>query len=199
MVPIRSFQTAKSRLAGVLSDVARRDLARRCADVVMAACQPFCVFVVSDDPEVADWASDHGARVIRPGRPGLNEAAVAGREAARLQRFNRVLVVHADLPRAEPLGTLPLESADVVIVPDRRADGTNVLLVPCTDDFVFQYGPGSYLAHVAEASRCGLTSRVVQRADLALDLDTIDDLREAGINDATASRLGNGTPGTPRK
>lgn len=193
VVPIKSFGAAKSRLSGVLSDANRRALAERCAEVVLDACRPLPVFVVCDDPEVASWARGRGARVVSPDQPGLNEAVSTGRSTARRHGFERVLVVHGDLPHAEPLLPLAHEAGDVVIVPDRRSDGTNALLVPSTNDFVFHYGPGSFDAHLAEARRCGLSVRVVSRADLALDVDTIDDLRAAGIvappgtsSDATA-------------
>lgn len=185
VVPIKSFRAAKSRLAGALSDTDRRALAERCAEVVLGACQPLTVFVVCDDPEVAAWAQRRGANVASPGKPGLNEAVKAGRATARHHGYERVLIVHGDLPHAQPLSPLADESAEVVIVPDRRSDGTNALLVPSTDEFVFHYGPGSFDAHVTEARRCGLSVRVVNRADLALDIDTLDDLRAAGIVDQT--------------
>ena len=192
VVPIKSFRSAKTRLSGVLNDTDRRALAERCAEAVLDAARPLTVFVVCDDPEVADWARGRGARVVSPDRPGLNEAVTAGRGTARDHGFERVLVVHGDLPRAEPLSPLADESGDVVIVPDRRADGTNALLVPSTSDFVFRYGPGSFDAHLAEARRCGLTVRIVNRPDLALDIDTLDDLRAAGITGITQ-------PGLPQK
>jgi 2-phospho-L-lactate guanylyltransferase len=72
-----------------------------------------------------------------------------------------------------------------VIVPDRHGDGTNALVVPTGGEFDFRYGPGSSDAHRHEATRLGLTWRLVQRADVALDLDTIDDLRAAGLDAAS--------------
>jgi Uncharacterized conserved protein len=54
-------------------------------------------------------------------------------------------------------------------------------LVPSDGAFEFRYGPGSFDAHCAEAQQRGLSLRVVQRPDLALDLDTLDDLRAAGL------------------
>lgn len=181
VVPIKAFDSAKARLAEVLSPDARRELARRCADTVLAAASPLSVFVVCDDTDVARWATSLGARVVTPVRPGLNEAANAGRDAARLAGHSRVLVVHSDLPRATSLSPLGNEPADVVIVADRHRDGTNALLVPATSDFRFAYGPGSFRAHCDEARRCGLSHREVTRPDLALDLDTQDDLLAADI------------------
>ena len=99
VVPIKSFGSAKARLAEVLGVDARAALARTCATRVLSAAAPHRVFVVCDDDEVAAWAIAHGASVVAAGRPGLNEAATAGRLAARAEGFARVLTVHSDLPK----------------------------------------------------------------------------------------------------
>jgi 2-phospho-L-lactate guanylyltransferase len=185
VVPIKSFGAAKARLAEHLGIDARAELARTCAARVLAAAAPHQVIVVCDDDEVAAWARAHGAAVVVAEQPGLNEAARAGRSAARAAGFTRVLTVHSDLPRAEPLGTLvdPLDIPQTaVVVPDRHDDGTNALIVPTHGDFAYCYGPGSFSAHQREARRRGLALRVVRRPDLALDLDTLDDLRAAGLD-----------------
>ena len=182
VVPIKSFRTAKGRLAEVLSVDARAALARRCAETVLRAAQPLAVFVVCDDDEVATWATDHGARTVTPPETGLNQAVNAGRTAVAKAGFARLLVVHSDLPNAGPLAPLGDAPDTVTLVPDRHDDGTNALLVPVDSPFVFRYGPGSFAAHHAEAVAQGLVLRVVRRDDLALDLDTADDLRDAGIN-----------------
>ena len=181
VVPIKSFELAKGRLAEVLSAEARAALAKRCAEAVLHAAAPLAVFVVCDDDQVAAWARASGATVVAAPRPGLNEAATAGREAARGAGYQRVLIVHSDLPKPGPLATLAEVATDVVIVPDRHNDGTNALLVPAAGDFTFRYGKGSFAAHQAEAGSRGWTITVAQRPDLALDLDTPDDLTAAGL------------------
>jgi 2-phospho-L-lactate guanylyltransferase len=64
----------------------------------------------------------------------------------------------------------------VLVVPDRRSDGTNLLSLPASVGFRFRYGPGSAAAHVDEAERLGLPSVVVDDPDLAWDVDLPDDL-----------------------
>ena len=181
VVPIKSFALAKSRLADSLSADSRRELARHCAEAVLRAASPLSVYVVCNDDEVAAWARANGAHVVVPGVPGLNAAATAGRDAARAAGHHRVIVAHSDLPHAKDLASLCAASADVVVVPDRHGDGTNVLLMPCAGDFTFQYGPGSCAAHLSHAAGLGLSIEVVHRDDLALDLDTPDDLHTAGL------------------
>lgn len=185
VVPIKSFAQAKTRLADSLSPDARRTLAQRCAEAVLRAATPLPVYVVCNDDEVAAWARSRGASVVVPAVPGLNEAALAGRDATRVAGYQRLMVVHSDLPLAKDLASLGAVSADVVMVPDRHGDGTNVLLLPCGSDFAFHYGPGSCAAHLSHAARLGLSAEVVHRDDLALDLDTPDDLAAAGLVEPT--------------
>ena len=64
----------------------------------------------------------------------------------------------------------------VVLVPDRRRDGTNVLSIPTGAGFTFKYGPGSFGRHRAEAARCGLAVVVLELDDLAWDVDEPGDL-----------------------
>lgn len=180
-MPIKAFASAKARLAQVLSPEARTALAMQCATTVLAAAGELPVFVVCNDPEVAAWATQHGATVVEPPRTGLNEAVEAGRNAARQAGYARILIVHSDLPNASHLASLADVSAPVVIVPDRHDDGTNAMVVPTDVNFKFAYGVGSCNAHCVEARRLGLRFCIVARPDLALDLDTEDDLRAAGL------------------
>ena len=181
VVPIKSWATAKARLAGALTPAEREQLALRCATTVLAAARPLPVFVVCDDAAVASWAVSQGATVVTPTGSGLNSAVASGRQAAHRAGYARVLVVHSDLPNATDLASLDDHSAEVIVVPDRHHDGTNALLVPSDGAFEFCYGPGSFDAHCAKAQQLGLSLRVVDRPDLALDLDTLDDLRAAGL------------------
>jgi 2-phospho-L-lactate guanylyltransferase len=75
------------------------------------------------------------------------------------------------------VGTLPSFDG-VTLVPDRRDDGTNVLRLPARCEFRFAYGPGSFRAHRAEATRLGLAVRVVRKPDLAYDVDWPADVAE---------------------
>lgn len=181
VVPIKAWATAKARLAGALTSAEREQLALRCATTVLTAARPLPVFVVCDDAAVASWAVAQGATVVTPTHSGLNSAVSSGRQAAHLAGYDRVLVVHSDLPNATDLASLDDHSAAVIVVPDRHNDGTNALLVPSDGAFEFRYGPGSFDAHCAEAQQQGLSLRVVSRPDLALDLYTFDDLRAAGL------------------
>jgi 2-phospho-L-lactate guanylyltransferase (CobY/MobA/RfbA family) len=66
----------------------------------------------------------------------------------------------------------------VTIVPDRHRDGTNILSMPVDCPMPTAYGPGSFDNHVALARTVGLECDIIDDPDLALDLDTVDDLAE---------------------
>ena len=66
VVPIKSWATAKARLAGALTPAEREQLALRCATTVLAAARPLPVFVVCDDAAVASWVVSQGATVVTP-------------------------------------------------------------------------------------------------------------------------------------
>jgi 2-phospho-L-lactate/phosphoenolpyruvate guanylyltransferase len=177
LVPVKPFSRAKVRLAAALADEDRRALARTWAEVAVAAAAPLPVVVVCEDDEVAAWAEGAGARALRVPARGLDQAVAAGVEALAGEDVDRVVVAHADLPRARGLAALAGEPGDpVTLVPDRHDDGTNVVVVPAGAGFRFAYGPGSFARHVAEARRLGLGPRVVRSPELAWDVDTPADL-----------------------
>lgn len=175
LVPVKAFADAKVRLAGAMGADERAAFARRMADHVLDVAAPLPAAVVCDDADVASWARARGVLVVWAPGQGLNRAVEAG--VARLQTLGvaRVVVAHADLPLAGPLGWSAAFDG-VTLVPDRRDDGTNVACVPADAGFRFAYGPGSFLRHGAEARRLGLSLRVVREPRLGLDVDVPDDL-----------------------
>lgn len=173
VVPLRSFDDAKSRLAGVLDPDVRAALARAMAERVLAAAGPWPVRVVTDDPEVATWAARRDVEVVAGGA-GLDHSVTTAVSRLAAAGVRRVVVAHADLPRARTLA--PFAGPGLVIAPDRHADGSNVVAVPTDADFRFAYGPGSYARHLAEARRLGLAVTIVDDPDLAWDVDHPDDL-----------------------
>lgn len=188
VVPVRAFDLGKSRLANWFSPAEREVLARAMADVVVDPRRDrddTDWFVVCDDARVADWAESRGANPIVVSASGLN-AALAEARASILPRTTatHVVVSHADLPLAGDLVGIVRKTIDssnpssIVIAPDRRHDGTNVIAVPRDRfaDWEFRYGADSFAAHRAVAARLGLDVLVLEDPNLAIDVDTFDDL-----------------------
>ena len=195
VLPLRDGVSGKSRLAATLDPGARRRLVVALARHVVEVLVPLVaggrltgvVVVTADVPFVEDVLATVPGQVIAepPGTPGLNGALDHAREHVRSLGADRMLVVHADLPRltTDDVHALLATRADVTIATDRHATGTNLLMVPVTvplaaTGYRFRFGPGSRAAHEAEAAAHGLTSAVVQRPGTAADLDTLDDWAE---------------------
>ena len=175
LIPVKAFAQAKRRLHMALSAPQRSALARAMADRVVGAAHPLPVAVVCDDTEVAGWARDRGALVVwEPGR-GLNGAVEAGIEHLVANGVTQVTVAHADLPRASDLALVG-DDPGITLVPDRYGNGTNVIVVPGDAGFRFSYGPGSFARHRNEAERLGIPFRVLDRPDLAWDIDEPGDV-----------------------
>ena len=156
LVPVKAFSQAKRRLHLALGEPERAELARAMADRVVSAAHPLPVVV---------W---------EPGR-GLNGAVEAGVDRLRAAGVSQVTVAHADLPRASDLALVG-EAPGITLVPDRYGNGTNVIALPADAGFQFSYGPGSFARHRAEAERLGLPTRVLDRPDLAWDIDEPGDV-----------------------
>lgn len=197
-MPVKAFHQAKVRLGSVLSGAERVDLARRMAGHVVRVAAPLPVAVVCDDPEVAAWAEAAGAEVVWCPGTGLNGAVTRGVAVLAGRGVGEVVVAHGDLPRARGFAHLT-GAGGVTAVPDRRADGTNVLCVPTGAGFGFSYGAGSFRRHCAEVRRLGLPLRVRRDPELTWDVDVPEDLwrlpadlREAAV---AASRIGHAPAG----
>jgi 2-phospho-L-lactate guanylyltransferase len=196
LVPVKAFQQAKIRLTPALGQHQRAALARAMGERVLAAAAPLPVAVVCDDPGVATWAASLGALVIWEPGQGLNRAVGAGVDHLARMGVRRVTVAHADLPLANDLPGVASHlvqggEAQVVIVPDRRRDGTNVISVPTSVGFRFSYGPRSFERHLITSLRLGLAVEVLNHPVLAWDVDGPEDL--AGVEEM-ASRDGAGVP-----
>ena len=176
LVPVKSFGAAKRRLTGWLSDDDRRRLARWMAERVVAAASPQPVFVACDDEAVADWAETLGADVLWGPGLGLNGAIDHGIDTMAGKGIDHVTVAHGDLPLAEGLGRLAI-AGQVVLVSDRRRDGTNVLSRPTSIVLPADYGGGSFRRHLSAGLASGVPVTVRRDRRLAIDVDTVDDCR----------------------
>lgn len=179
IIPIKSFDGAKERLAPSLDATERHRLAMYSATRVIAAANPFSVLIVCDDDEVARFASRHGAMAIHQHGTGLNNAASEGLTAARDAGFAWAIIAHSDLPLATHLDHLldaSMTKTTVGLVGDQTKDGTNVLVIATDCAFDFHYGANSFSAHCEEATRRGYELRIIDDPELAVDIDTPEDL-----------------------
>lgn len=175
VVPVKSFELAKTRLADSLQAPERRSLARDMATSVITAAHPLPTWVVCHDHDIARWAMDLGARVLWRSQTGLNRSVTAAVDVLARLGVETVIVAHGDLPLARSLAWVA-EFDGVTIVRDRRGHGSNVLAVPTGVGYRFAYGEGSAARHQAEAERLDLPVRLIDDDALGWDVDVADDL-----------------------
>jgi 2-phospho-L-lactate guanylyltransferase len=114
---------------------------------------------------------------------GLNEGLEQARFDAVADDIGTMIILHGDLPNLQAAdvhaltGALPSDgSAGVAIAPDRAGTGTNALVLRPPGLIHFRFGPGSFARHLAEVDAAGVPLVAVNRAGLAFDLDTPEDL-----------------------
>ena len=184
LVLARDPERAKSRLAGVLGPASRAALALAMLEDVLESARHARVgrvLVVTESAAVRAVAARHGAASLRVRPRGTRRAARDALAAAARRGARRVVILPADLPLLRPADIVALaaraRTADVVLAPDRRRDGTNALVLSPPLALAPRFGPSSYRLHLDAARLAGLRSRTVRRQGLALDLDDPADLR----------------------
>lgn len=186
IVPVKSLQRGKSRLAAALSSLERAELNRvlleRTIRTLMDSKAVEQILVVSRDSSVLALAREMGARTVQEdGAPSLNTALKRATLVAQVYGSSGVLVIPADLPllTGEAISVLLQRATDppvVVIAPDRHRRGTNALLLAPTNLIEYGFGANSFARHCERALLAGARLEVVELPSLGLDLDLPEDL-----------------------
>jgi 2-phospho-L-lactate guanylyltransferase len=186
IIPVKPLRRSKSRLSDVLNEEERTLLNYHMLENVLSILQPIPnidgVLVVSRDPSALTLARTFGARTLQEdGEPGLNLALKRAVVVAKAYSANSILILPADLPlitRQEIEHLIHKLDAQnkLIISPDRRMSGTNMLLVSPVDLIEFSFGPGSFERHVRQAQEKGAQIEVYQLESIGLDIDLPEDL-----------------------
>ena len=182
VVPMKVTTGSKSRLSPALSPDRRRALALAMfADVLDALTDSpglAGIAVVTLDPDVTATAARAGARIITDGAADGHTAAVAA-AARRLAREGRaaMLALPGDVPLITPDDIAAvLEGPPITFVPAGDGRGTNAALLAPPDAMPLRYGDDSFAPHRRAAEALGLPARILRLPNIALDVDTPDDL-----------------------
>ena len=177
ILPVKSFQLGKGRMADHLSDESRSALGRALAErtAALAGDAGLIPVLVAGDGEVAEWALFRGFPSIADPGEGLDAAANAGVLWAT-EAGSEWIVVHTDLP---------LLTADELVILDEARSRTGSVIAPSADGGTsalgasgpadFSYGPGSFHRHLGAFP----AAEIVTRQGLLHDIDTIADLESA--------------------
>ncbi|HEY5627968.1 MAG TPA: 2-phospho-L-lactate guanylyltransferase [Candidatus Limnocylindrales bacterium] len=185
VVLLKDFAGAKTRLAAALGPAARSELARRNAELALAAAAAGDhVLAVASGPEAAALAAERGVEVLLEEAPaGQNPAAAAGLVYAAAQGARAVLLLSSDLPLVGPSTVAAmlargarLPAPAVLAAPATGRGGTNALYLRPPDACALHFGDESLRKFEAEARRRGASFELFESAELALDLDEPSDL-----------------------
>lgn len=183
LIPCKGFRQGKSRLAPVMSPAARALLCRRLLGrtLSLAGCFATRIAVVSSDPEVLAFAAQRDAQPITDDGAGLNAALHhANEHLLRGEDRGALLVMPIDLPLLDKatLGRFLAEAARIVIAPDMKEQGTNLLRIApaARSGFAFRFGPESFERHLDVAASRSLAPSVFRSERAAFDLDEPGDV-----------------------
>jgi 2-phospho-L-lactate guanylyltransferase len=186
LLPVKILANAKQRLASVLEQQARTELAQAMLrDVVetLAAYAGDGVSMATSDPFAIELAGQYGFEVIR------DESNVSETDAIEMatlvcesRGIESTLVIPGDIPliEASDISAIYDSSPDTgsVLVPSKDKRGTNAVLRRPAALFPLRFGNDSFMPHLAAAIGTDKSCVVLSLPRIALDIDTPEDLRE---------------------
>jgi 2-phospho-L-lactate guanylyltransferase len=185
LIPLKRLASAKQRLGPHVSPASRRrlmlHLLRRAVDAARAA-DIGPVALVTSDPSAPELAAAHHVELLSDGDLPWNEGLLHALASVQPPPA-AVLYLSADLPLVSPADITRFVHAAAnpgVAIARARDGGTNALLVrpPSAITPMFGQQP-SAAGHARQAAGRGIPASIVDIPALALDVDTLDDLRAA--------------------
>jgi 2-phospho-L-lactate guanylyltransferase len=181
VLPVKSLDEAKGRLAPVLSPMERAALTLAMLEDVLdvtLAMPGWATWVVSPDETVLEVAAIRGAEPMVEERPPLSAALHQVEDEAAGRGLDRLAVLLPDTPLLTPAAlTRALHTlGPVVIAPSIDESGTNLLLRRPPAAIASRFGPDSYRRHLQEAAEAEVPASVVETPELGFDVDVPDDI-----------------------
>ena len=185
LIPFKSLATAKQRLAPVLDQRQRSQLAEAMLRDVMTAAAGITdrldVALVTSDLRAQAMAKEFGFAMIHDAR---NESETAAIELATAwceeQRYDTTMVIPADIPLITSdelrgvLDAAPDEGAVFVPAYDRR--GSNCILRRPASIIPLRFGNDSFLPHCEAMRKTGKELVLLEMPGIGLDIDNPHEL-----------------------
>ncbi len=186
LVPVKALATAKQRLAAVLDQSARTELAQAMLHDVVAvlASWPRCPAraLVTSDPFALELARQYDFEIIPDAaNSGETDAIEIATRLCVIRGSDSSLVIPADIPLVQArdldqiLAYAPAEGSVLASAADGR--GTNAAFRRPANLFPLRFGNDSFKPHLAAAEATGKPCIVLQLPSLATDVDNPEDLR----------------------
>ena len=187
LVPIKNTASAKQRLASVLDQPARTQLAQAMLTDVLTTLHGWKnrpkVGIVTSDPYATKLAAEYQFEVIPdPDNPGETGAIEMATRACVERGEDSTLVIPADIPLIESweleeiYKRAPAEGS--VLVPAGDGRGTNAAFRRPANLFPLRFGNDSFKPHHAAAQGTGKPCVVLNLPGIAVDVDNPPDLRQ---------------------
>lgn len=185
IVPVKPLRRSKSKLTNILSEDDRAILNLKMHENTMKVLKdikiPHQVLVVSKDSSVLSIARSYNAKTLQEdGDSGLNVALKKAIQVIKAYAAQSVLILPADLPFVtkediEGVMEYSIGYSFMLISPDRKMSGTNLLFMSPPDLIEFSYGPGSFERHVRQAQSQNAHLEVRKFESAELDIDSPED------------------------
>lgn len=187
LVPVKNTVAAKQRLAGVLDQPSRTQLAQAMLHDVLTAVHRWsnrpAVGIVTSDPYASRLAEEYNFEVIPdPDNPGETGAIEMATRICVERGEESTLVIPADIPLIEEWELEEIfkhaPACGTVLVPAGDGRGTNAVLRRPADLFPLRFGNDSFKPHHAAAQATGKPCIVLQLPGIAVDVDNPSDLQQ---------------------
>jgi len=187
LIPVKSLAQAKQRLASVLSQPARTELAQAMLLDVLEAVAKWvdrpAVSIVSSDSFALEMARQFSFETIADTTNRSETDAIEGATRVCESRgIDSTLVIPGDVPLIQSwelqrvLEAAPIEGTVLVRAADGR--GTNAAFRRPSGLFPLRFGNDSFKPHLAAARATGKPCVVLSLAGIALDIDSPSDLQQ---------------------
>jgi 2-phospho-L-lactate/phosphoenolpyruvate guanylyltransferase len=186
LVPVKNLSAAKQRLAAILGQPARTELAKAMLldvleSIAMWPDRPE-VGIVTSDPFALQLAHQFDFTVIADNaNRGESDAIEMATRFCESHAIASALVIPGDIPLIQPwelekiIAAAPAEGS--VLVPAADGRGTNAIFRRPAGLFPARFGNDSFQPHHAAAQATGKPCVVLSLPGIAIDVDNPEDLR----------------------
>lgn len=200
IVPVKRFDSAKSRLGMLLNKYERAQLSKlfvhRTIRVLKGTSGVKKIVLVSSDVNVEKIAHLYGATFLKEKiQCGVNSAVDRGTKFCTDSGAEATLVLPADLPLVIPedidivcKAALTVRNC-MVLCPSYKFDGSNIMLRKPCNIINTSYDSSSYLAHVLEGVRNNIKTRILFIRRAMIDIDTVQDITTLLTLDETDEQI----------
>jgi len=186
LVPVKNLSNAKQRLASLLDQPARTELAQVMLLDVLSVLSSWAsrpeVGIVTTDPYAKKLGAKFGFEVIQDNNISETTAIELATQICESRGVESTLVIPGDIPLINPaeldqiMKAAPAQGS--VLVPAADGRGTNAAFRRPAGLFPLRFGNDSFKPHCVAAGATGLFCAIISLHGIALDIDNPSDLRK---------------------